>query len=136
MNPTKAFIIFSCKYIVAPISPTRIGELNSHHMQSPVRVEDMHNTGCCPVPRRDRLQHNLSAMQPSTRCLTPWLRWTRALFAVLGRHPPSATRTPRVNFFLGGGRVVAVCHRNLTSRRHVVANGICMSTPNFGCQKA
>jgi hypothetical protein len=26
-------------------------------------------------------------MQPSARCLTPWLLWTRALFAVLARYP-------------------------------------------------
>jgi hypothetical protein len=36
------------------------------------------------VPWRDRLRHcchHLSASQPSARCLTPWLWWTRALFA-------------------------------------------------------
>jgi hypothetical protein len=27
-------------------------------------------------------------MQPSARCLTPWLRWTTALFAALGRYRP------------------------------------------------
>jgi hypothetical protein len=49
-------------------------------------VEGIHTTGCCPVSRTDRLRHcyhHLSALQPSARCLTPWLRWTRALFAVL-----------------------------------------------------
>jgi hypothetical protein len=73
---------------VVHISLTRTGEVNSHHQQSPMRVEGIHTTGCCPVPWRDRLWHfchHLSAVQPSARCLTPWLRWTRALFAVLGR---------------------------------------------------
>jgi hypothetical protein len=32
--------------------------------------------------------HHLSAMRPLARCLTPCLRWTRALFAVLGRYSP------------------------------------------------
>jgi hypothetical protein len=52
-----------------------------------------------PVSRRNRLRHYhiLNAMQPSARCLTPWLRWTRALLAVL-RSCPSATRTPRLGF--------------------------------------
>jgi hypothetical protein len=56
-----------------------------------MRVEDIHGMGCCPVPRKDRLRHcysHLSAMRPWARCLTPWLRWTRALFAVLERCPP------------------------------------------------
>jgi hypothetical protein len=44
--------------------------------------------------------HNLSAMQPSTRCLTPSLRWTTALFAVLGRYRPPMRRT-RVEFWRG-----------------------------------
>jgi hypothetical protein len=82
---------FVCRFHVVHISPTITGEMNSHHPQSPMRVEGIHTTGCCPVPRRDRLRHcchHLSTMQPSARCLTPWLRWTRALFAVLGRYPP------------------------------------------------
>jgi hypothetical protein len=70
-------------------SPTRTGELNSHQHQSPTRVKGTHTTGYCPVPRRDRLRHyhQLSAMQPSVQYLTAWLRWTRALFAVLGSYP-------------------------------------------------
>jgi hypothetical protein len=86
-----AFAIFySCIFLVVHISPTRTGESNSHHQQSLTRVESVHTTGCCPVPRRDRLRHcyhHLSVMQPSARCLTPWLQWTRTLFAVLGRYP-------------------------------------------------
>jgi hypothetical protein len=92
-----------CKFLVVHVSPTRTRELNSHHQHSPMRVEDKHTTGRCPVPRRDHLRHcyhHLSAMQPSAQCLTPWLRWTRALFAVLGRYP-SATMTPRVGFWRG-----------------------------------
>jgi hypothetical protein len=42
-------------------------------------------------------------MQPSARRLTPWLRWTRALFAVLGRYPLSR----RGRLGLGLGRLVA-----------------------------
>jgi hypothetical protein len=72
----------------------------------PHEVEGIHMTGCCPVPRRDRLRHcyhYLSAMQPSARCLTPWLQWTRALFAVLGRyHPP---RRGYLGLDFGGGTV-------------------------------
>jgi hypothetical protein len=70
-----------------------------------MRVEGIHTTWCCPVPRRDRLRqccHHLSAIQPSARCLTPWFRWTRTLLAVLGRYPSYATRTPRVGFWRGG----------------------------------
>jgi hypothetical protein len=57
MNSTKAFDIFSCRFLVVHISPSRTGQLNSHHQQSPMRVEDIHTTGCCPVPRRDLLRH-------------------------------------------------------------------------------
>jgi hypothetical protein len=66
----------SCKFLVVHITPARTGELNSHHQQSPMRVEGIHTTGCCPVPRRDRLRHcyhYLSVMQSSARCVTPWL---------------------------------------------------------------
>jgi hypothetical protein len=64
---------------------------------------------CCAVLRRDRLRHcchHLSAIQPSPRCLTPWLRWTRALFAALEPHLP-ATRAPRFGFL---GEVFACCN--------------------------
>jgi hypothetical protein len=91
LSSSKSFVIFPCRFLEAHISPAITGELHSHHQQSPVPVVGIHTTGCCPVPRRDRLRHcchHLSAMQP---CLTPWLRWTRALFAVLGRYTP----TPR-----------------------------------------
>jgi hypothetical protein len=80
--------LLSSRFLVVHISPTRAGELNSHHPHSPVRVEGILTAGCCPVPRRDRLRHcchHLSAMQPSARRLTPWVRWTRALSAVRGR---------------------------------------------------
>jgi hypothetical protein len=105
MNSGKGFVVFTCGCLVIRVSPTRTGKLNSRHPQSPVRVEGMLTTGCCPVSLRDRLRHcyhHLSAMQPSARCLTPWLRWTRGLFAVLGCYP-SATRTPRVGFWRGAG---------------------------------
>jgi len=54
-----------------------------------MRAEGIHTTGCCLVPRKNRLRHcchQLSAMQPSARWLTRTLAsvWTRALFAVLG----------------------------------------------------
>jgi hypothetical protein len=39
-------------------------------------------------------------MQPLAWCLTPWLPWTRSLFAVLG-HYPSLPRTTRVGFWRG-----------------------------------
>jgi hypothetical protein len=67
---------------VVHISPTRTGDLKS----SPT---ERHVGGCytykrvLPVPRRDRLRQcyrQLSAIQPSARCLTPWLRWTTVLF--------------------------------------------------------
>jgi hypothetical protein len=57
--------------------------------------------GCCPVPRMDRFQqcyHHLSAMQPLAQYLTPWLQRTKALFAVLGRPPPSPRRRLRLVF--------------------------------------
>jgi hypothetical protein len=44
----KAFAFFSCRFHVVHISRTRTGELNSHHQQSPMRVEGTHMTGCCP----------------------------------------------------------------------------------------
>jgi hypothetical protein len=81
LNSDKAFPIFSCRFLVVHISPTRTGELDSHYQQSPMRVKGVHTTGCCPVPRRDLLRHcchHLSAVQPSARCLTPWydyLKW-------------------------------------------------------------
>jgi hypothetical protein len=63
-----AFAIFPCVFLVVHISPTRTGELDSDHQQSPMRVEGVHMTGCCPVPRRDRLRHcchHLSTMLPN-----------------------------------------------------------------------
>jgi hypothetical protein len=53
--------------------------------------------------------HHLSAMQPLARCLTPWLRWTRApLFAALGLPPPSRRGRPELDF---GGAVA--CYTSL-----------------------
>jgi hypothetical protein len=48
---------FPCRFLVIHISSTRTGKLNSHHQQSPMPVECIHTTGCCPVPRRDHLRH-------------------------------------------------------------------------------
>jgi hypothetical protein len=101
LNSAKSYAIFSCKFLVVHIIPTRTGELNSHHQQGPLWAEDIHTTGCCPVPRRDRLRHcylHLSAMQPSARCLAPCLQWTSALFAVLGRYPPPQRGRLGLNF--------------------------------------
>jgi hypothetical protein len=67
LKPSQSFF---CKFLVVHISPTRTGELNSHHQQSPVPWRH-----CC---------HHLSAMQPLARCLASWLHWTRALFVILG----------------------------------------------------
>jgi hypothetical protein len=86
-------------------------ESTSHHQQSPMRVEGIHTTGSWPVPWRDRLWHcyrHLSAMQPSVRCLTPWLQWTRALFTVLTRPPPLATLAHRVRFWRAFCRIMYV----------------------------
>jgi hypothetical protein len=62
----------------------------------PMWVKGIHITWCCPVPWRDCLWHccqHLGAMQPSAKCCTPWLQWTRAMFVILGRYP-SAASTP------------------------------------------
>jgi hypothetical protein len=90
-NQLKPSSFFPSRFLVVHISPTRTGELNSHLQQSPMSVKGLYTTGCCPVPWRGRLWHcylHLSAMEPLARCLTPWLRWTRSLFAVLGHYPP------------------------------------------------
>jgi hypothetical protein len=132
LNSAKTFAIFSCRFIVVHISPTRTGELSSHHPQNPMRVEDIHTTGCCPVPRRDRLWHYhlLIAMQPSARCLAPWLRGSDPVCSPRTLHPPPPpmTRTPRVGFwrgasalsFLVGWLVGRRYHASLvrTTRRH------------------
>jgi hypothetical protein len=84
-------------------SPARTGELNHHYSQSPTRVEGIHSTGCCPVPRRDRSRHcyhHLVAMQPSAQYLAPLFRWSRALFAVLDVTP--SPRRGRPGLDLGG----------------------------------
>jgi hypothetical protein len=39
MNSAKAFAIFFCKFLVVYTGLTTTGELNSHHQQSPMRVE-------------------------------------------------------------------------------------------------
>jgi hypothetical protein len=81
---------FPCGVRGVHISHTITGDFSSHDQQSTLWVEGIHNEVCCPKPQRDRLPHcchHLSAMQPSARCLTPWLRWIRALFVVLGRCP-------------------------------------------------
>jgi hypothetical protein len=93
--------LFSCKFLMVHISPSRTGELNSHYQQSPMWVKGIHTMGCCLVPQRDNLRHcchDLNAMQPLAQCSTDWLQWTRTLFAVLWRSPPVA-RTPRVGFW-------------------------------------
>jgi hypothetical protein len=50
-------------------------------------VEGVIRWGAAWRPKGIVCDHRLSVMQPSTRCLTPWLRWTRALFAVVRRYP-------------------------------------------------
>jgi hypothetical protein len=82
---------FPCTILVVRISLTRTGELNSQDQQSHMWVEGTHTTGFGLVPRRDRLRpccHHTSVIQPLARCLTPWLRWTTALFVVLESYPP------------------------------------------------
>jgi hypothetical protein len=82
--------LFFLRCLVVHISRTRTMELNSHHQQSPMWVEWIQMMGCCPVPRRDHLQHcchHHSAMQPSARWLTPGLQRTRTLLAILGCYP-------------------------------------------------
>jgi hypothetical protein len=83
------------------------GALNSRHQHSPMQMEGIHTTGCCSVPRRDRLlhcYHHLGAVQPLARCLTlasvdvshvshvSHVRRPRTL-------PQSATRTSRIVFW-------------------------------------
>jgi hypothetical protein len=82
--------LFFLRCLVVHISRTRTMELNSHHQQSPMWVEGIHMMGCCPVPRRDHLQHcyhHHSAMRPSAWWLTPGLQRTRTLLAILGCYP-------------------------------------------------
>jgi hypothetical protein len=86
----KSSPFFPCTFLVVHISLTRTWELNGHHRESPMRVEGMHTTGCCPVLLRDCHQHcyhHLNALQPLAWCLTSWLWWTWALFAALARYP-------------------------------------------------
>jgi hypothetical protein len=92
--------VFFCRCLVVHVGPTRTGEL-----KPPLAVEGVHTTGCCPVPRGDRLRHcchHLSDTQFPARCSTPWLRWTTALFAVLGRYPLRDEDTK--GWYLGGAR--------------------------------
>jgi hypothetical protein len=44
------FSHFLCNSVLYHVSPTTIGELKSHYLQSPIWVEGMHTTGCCLVP--------------------------------------------------------------------------------------
>jgi hypothetical protein len=37
-----AFTIFSCRFLAGHVTLTRTWELNSHHQQSPMRVEGIH----------------------------------------------------------------------------------------------
>jgi hypothetical protein len=79
-------LLSSCSIII----PWELGN-KSHHRQSPMWVEGINTMEYCLVPWRDRLwhcYHHLSVMQPSAQYLTPWLRWTVALFTVRGRYPP------------------------------------------------
>jgi hypothetical protein len=48
-----------------------------------------------------------SATQPSALCLTPWLRWTIALFAIFSDVTPSMTRKPGLAF---GGIVISMTY--------------------------
>jgi hypothetical protein len=95
--------LFFYRFLVIHISPIWTWELNTHHQHSHRLVEGKHTTGCCLLPRRGRLQHcyhHVSAVQPSARCLTPWLQRPRALFAVLGRY--TTTRRRRLGLDFGG----------------------------------
>jgi hypothetical protein len=75
-----------CRFLVVYIIPTRTGELNSNHPQSPVRVESIHMMGFCLMPRRNRLRHcyHILASVDHPSML-----------------PHSATRAPRVGFWRG-----------------------------------
>jgi hypothetical protein len=94
-----AFTIFSCRFLVVHISPTRIQELNRHHQQSPMRV---YRTGCCPVPRRDHLRHcctfgTMLVDQSlfSILAVTPSPRWRRLWFDFEGATELSTVRILR-----------------------------------------
>jgi hypothetical protein len=81
---------FSCIFLVVHQSHKN-WESNCHNLQTVIRVQGLHTMGRCPVSWRDSLWHcchHLSAMQPSAWCLTPWLRWTRALFAIIVHYIP------------------------------------------------
>jgi hypothetical protein len=97
-----AFAFFiSCIFLVVHISHTRTGELHSHLLQSPMvyNAYIWQIATWCPKGIV-KLLSPPQCMQPSAWWLSPWLPWTRSLFAVLG-HYPSLPRTARVGFWRG-----------------------------------
>jgi hypothetical protein len=80
-------VLAICSYtlLVVHNSSTRTEELNSDHLLRPIWVEGTYDGMLPGAPNGSFIPscHHLTAMQPFSRCHTPWLRWTRALFAIL-----------------------------------------------------
>jgi hypothetical protein len=89
--PFVGFCHFPCIFLVGHVNLMRNGVLNSHHLQSPMWVEGVHMTRCCPVPQWIDCDTAIATSVP----YTPWhdvshldLWWTRAIFTILGHFLP------------------------------------------------
>jgi hypothetical protein len=63
-----AILIFSSLFFIVHISSTGTMELNSYHLQSPIRVEVIHMTGCFPVPEEIICDIAITTSVPCTLC--------------------------------------------------------------------
>jgi hypothetical protein len=77
---------------VVHISTTRTEELNSPPVEPHVGERHTYDGVLRGAPKGSFVT------LPSARCLTPLLRWTRALFAVLRRHFPPRRRRLALDF--------------------------------------
>jgi hypothetical protein len=86
-----ANVTFFYRFPVIHVSPTRTGELVTALPAEPHAGGRHTYDGVLPgAPKgivRDTAITTSVTCKPSARCLTPWLGWTRALVAILGRYP-------------------------------------------------
>jgi hypothetical protein len=113
-NPSPLFLCISCGPYY---SHKKWGIKTVTTGRAPCGCKSYTRRGAARCPPRDLLRHcchHLSAMQPSARCLTPWLRWPRALFAALGLYRPP--RRGRLGLGFGGVQVNLSCARRIKNQ--------------------
>jgi hypothetical protein len=82
---------FGLLILVTLYGPTNIGDEKGHHPQPHMGGRHKYQVVLLGAPRgllKALARFHPSASQPSTRCLTPWLMWTSALFTIFSYATP------------------------------------------------